>query len=208
MGQGGGRWSRGGVAAGGEIPPPLQNIYIYKNLKAAGSTEPTGDEDVGGRKSIRCAGVTKRRGSLGGAVCVNGRATECSSEVVMAGGDAGAHMLHQPTASLSGAAAAAAQGGGGTQHHTSHPSVPPTPPPPPPTHILIIHLAFPALLYPPLHPPCLISINPSTSPSILRPPLRRALFGGLESASRECRCSPQASSARCERKMNNTPRHE
>lgn len=31
----------------------------------------------------------------------------------MAGEDIGAHMLHQPTAALSGAAAAAVQGGGG-----------------------------------------------------------------------------------------------
>lgn len=73
----------------------------------------------------------------------------------MAGVATGAPMLHQPTAALSGAAAAAVREGRGTQHRTAHPSAP---------HILIIHLALPALLYPPLHPPCLISVNPlSTS---------------------------------------------
>lgn len=83
----------------------------------------------------------------------------------MAGEDTGAHMLHQPTAALSGAAAAAVRAGGGTQHRTSHPSVP---------HILIIHLALPALLYPPLHPPCLISVIPL---NILHFLLGRALWG-------------------------------
>lgn len=129
-----------------------------------------------------------------GAGVGSGKATDCSPShggAVMAGEDTGAHMLHQPTAALSGAAAAAVRGGGGTQHRTSHPSDP---------HILIIHLALSALLYPPLHPPCLLSVNPL---NILHFPLRQALCGGLNGFP-GCCSSSEVGSARCRKKIKHT----
>lgn len=78
--------------------------------KHAGSVEPTGDEDVGERRSSRCAAVTRGEGAGRGELLAVFRA-------VMAGEDIGAHMLHQE------------RGGGGRQQRTSHPSVPPPTPP-------------------------------------------------------------------------------